>query len=484
MTTEEMLPWTRRALALLLVAGAALFAFTSAASATQEEYDKGYEIGTDAYKYGLPLVTMNKTYKNQTSVNVPNGQGFGPVNQFNPVRQFTDPDDRSVVAPNWDTLYDIAWLNLKKQPQVIHVPKIKDRFYLFPLMSPYTENFANLGSATDNKHGDYAVVGPDEGKVKLPKGVEKIKSPYNRVWIIERTEADPYSKQDIKKVNGYQDKTTITPLNKYGKKGWEPKQRKPKDTEVNDPQMPEGLEFFNRLGKELDKFPPPAADATALEEFAKVGIGPGMEPADEGLPADTLQGLKDAVADGPDSVQADVRGEYLGSFGAHNGYLVTPTGTYGTDYSLRAVVTKVGLGAVQPSQAIYPYAQTDHSLAPLSGTKKYTVHIPAGQLPPVTKKGFWSFTVYDADGFFVQNPINRYAVNDRTDLAYNPDGSLDLYLQSSEPTDPQQAQNWLPTPANGDNLYVLWRLFGPKPDQVSSIIDGTGWKPPAIEPTP
>lgn len=483
-TTERRRPsWLGRAIAAALIAGSALLALVPAASASQADYDKGYELGIDAYKYGLPIVTMNKTYKNQTSVTVSNGRGFGPVNQFNPVRQFTDPTDRSVVAPNWDTLYNIAWLNLKKEPQVIHVPKIKDRYYVFPLLTPYTENFANLGSATNRKAGDYAVVGPDAGKVKLPKGVKKIKSPYNRVWIIERTVADYWSKQDIEEVNGYQDETTLTPLSKYGKKGWKPKPQKPKDTEVNDPPLPTGLEFYDVLGRELAKFPPPAADAAELEKLAQVGIGPGMNPAEEGLDPDTLRGLTDAVAAGPAAVQASLTSLFLGSFAAHNGYLVTPTGNYGTDYALRAAVTKIGLGAVQSSQAIYPFTVTDNAKGLLSGTKKYTIHIPAGQLPPARKKGFWSLTMYDTEGFFIPNPIGRYAINDRTDLAFNADGSLDLYLQSTEPTDPKEAQNWLPTPSNGGNFRLIWRLFGPKPDQISSILDGSGWRPPIVTKT-
>jgi hypothetical protein len=461
-----------------------LLAGASTAAATQADYDKGYELGLDAYRYGLPIVTMDKTFKNQTSVNRPNGDGFGPVNRFNPVREFTDPDDLSVVAPNWDTLYDIAWLNLKKQPQVIHVPKLDDRYYVFPLMTPYTENFANLGSVNKTKPGDYAVVGPDDRKVKLPKGVKKIKSPYDRVWIIQRTFADQGSKKDIEKINRFQDRTTVTPLDKYGKKNWKPKNAKPKDTEVNDPPLPTGMDFYTRLGKELDKFPPPAADDAELEKLAEVGIGPGMDPGDAGLDPDTLQGLEDAADDGPGTVDNDLKALYLGSFVDHNGYLVTPTGNYGTDYRLRAVVTDVGLGAVPPTESIYPLSQTDGSLAPLVGSKKYVLHIPAGQLPPVQKKGFWSLTMYDTSGYFVPNPIDRFAINDRTDLNYNQDGSLDLYVQSTEPADPAEAQNWLPSPGDGGPFRLMWRMFGPKGGAVDGILDGTGWRPPMVQTLP
>lgn len=425
---------------------------------------------------------MNKTFRHQTSVNVSGKRGFGPVNQFNRIKRFVDADDRSVVAPNYDTLYSIAWLNLKKQPQVIHVPKVKDRYFVIPLMSPYTENFKNLGSVKETKPGDYAVVGPDQGRVKLPKGVRRIKSDYTRVWIIERVYAEPESKKDLKRAHGIQKRTTITPLSKYGKKNWKPAKPKKKDTTINDPPLPEGLAYFNKLGKQLEKFPPPSADAAELAKLAQVGVGPGIKPADAGLNADTLRGLTDAVADGPASIDADVTTLYVTTAAAHNGYLVLPTGTYGTDYEFRAMVSKVGLGALVPSEAIYPLSQTDGNLAPLVGSKKYTMHIPKGELPPA--RAFWSLTLYGLDGYFVPNSIDRYAIHDRTDLHLNPDGSLDLYIQSTKPTDPKQAQNWLPSPPDGAQIRLIWRIYDPKPREVPGILDGSGWTAPAINAVP
>jgi len=128
--------------------------------------------------------------------------------------------------------------------------------------------------------------------------------------------------------------------------------------------------------------------------------------------------------------------------------------------------------------ATYPIAQTDRSLHPLTGTSSYVVHIPAGQLPPVT--GFWSLTMYDSNGFFVPNPLHRYVINDRSKLHHNPDGSIDIYIQQTKPTNPQQAQNWLPTPAGA--FHLIWRLYGLKPNALPGVIQGTGWTPAAIQP--
>ena len=96
---------------------------------------------------------------------------------------------------------------------------------------------------------------------------------------------------------------------------------------------------------------------------------------------------------------------------------------------------------------------------------------------------FWSLTLYDLAGFLVPNPIDRYVINDRTDLHYNADGSLDLYVQSTQPADPAQAQNWLPSPA-GERFRLIWRLYATKPDQIQGVLDGSGWTPPAITAVP
>lgn len=469
------------AAAALLTATLAGVGLQPATAADESAYDRGYRLGLEAYKYGLPLVTTEKTFLNQTSIDVSNGRGFGPVNQFNPVRQFIEPQDRSVVAPNLDTLYSIAWLDLSKGPQVVHIPKIKDRYFVVPLMSPYTENFANLGSVDGTPAGDYAIVGPHDANLPLPKHVTRVTSPYDRVWIIERVYADNNSAKDVAEVNKIQDEITVFPLSEYPRKNWTPPAPANPNTTVTDPGMPKGMAFYDELGDLLAEFPPPAADQPMLDELAAIGVGPGKHPStDASLDADTVAGMTAAVAAGPAAVLADAQGMYAQGFTRFNGYLVTPTGTYGTDYRLRAVVTQVGLGALRPEQSVYPLALLDRTGKPLTGATKYVVHVAAGQLPPVSATGFWSMTLYDNDGFIVANPIDRYTINNRTPLHYNADGSFDLYIQNERPTDPAQAQNWLPAPAGG--FRIIWRTYGTEPSQIPGILDGTGWKAAAIMP--
>jgi hypothetical protein len=105
------------------------------------------------------------------------------------------------------------------------------------------------------------------------------------------------------------------------------------------------------------------------------------------------------------------------------------------------------------------------------GTNRYVIRFAKDHLPPV--EAFWSITLYDSKQFFVQNPINRYAIGDRDKLKFDADGSLTLYVQQQSPGADKES-NWLPAPNGNFNLFM--RLYSPKKE----ILDGT-WKPPAIQ---
>jgi hypothetical protein len=460
------------------------------AGASAGDYEDGLVLGQKAFEYGRPLLDMERTYKTSTSVNVPNGRGAGPVNRFSHFRRLTDASDRTVVAPNHDTLYSMAWLDLSRGPQVIHVPPIKGRFYVFELLDMFTENFYNVtsnprsepgaGAYGLEQGGDFAVV-PPGFKKKLPRGVRRVASPYTRAWVIGRTYVRDAS--DVRAVRKLQNSYLITPLSRFGQP-YSPKKPRKVDSKVNQAAIPglsEGddpLELFTALGKALTRFPGPAADQPLLDEVEAIGVGPGLDPAKHpDLSAETLRGMRDAVANGDGELRTLLAQTYVAGFEAHNGYLVGRTGNYGTDYRFRALVDLIGLGAPRSDIALYPIAQTDRALAPLSGHARYVLHVPPGELPPV--KAFWSLTLYDLDAFFVPNELDRYLINDRTDLHVNGDGSIDLYVQSTRPTAAAQAMNWLPSPG-GKPFRLYWRLYGAG-RAIQGIVDGTGWTAPAVQ---
>jgi|SRR5664280_578597 hypothetical protein len=147
-------------------------------------------------------------------------------------------------------------------------------------------------------------------------------------------------------------------------------------------------------------------------------------------------------------------------------------GEPGNGMLLRAAHAQLFPGPVNtPEEAMYWWTNSDGTRHALSGEHNYIMHFPAGGLPP--NKAFWSVTMGDAQNHFVANPLNRYSVSDRTDLAQNPDGSVDVSIQKAVPAG--HASNWLPAPAG---KFILWlRVYIPG----EAILHGEYTVPPVVE---
>jgi hypothetical protein len=240
-----------------LPATAAVGAYNPNDPAQLAEYQHALKLGVQAYVYGYPLLDTDRVFRTATSINVPDGSGGGPINQFSHVRRLADPRDKTVVAPNHDTLYSMAWLDLRSQPIVAHMPVVHGRFVVFELLDPYTNNFAAIGSV-GHPPGDYAIVAPG-WHGRLPRGVKRIRSPYTRVWLIGRT----YIKDaaDTPNVVRIQNEYSLTPLDKWGTK-YRPRRPKhvvARSTKYTVPGTQPGqdpLAFFDALGDQLEQFRP------------------------------------------------------------------------------------------------------------------------------------------------------------------------------------------------------------------------------------
>ena len=393
-------------------------------------------------------------------------------------------------APNNDTPYSLAWLDLRKQPMVLHAPPIKNRFWEFELVDPWTNNFYNITSAhlkmgagdfDVTRGGDWAVVGPGF-KGKLPRGVKRVNAPYDRVWIVGRTYLR--GPNDLGNLHRIQDEYSITPLSKFGTdyKAPRPKKSVIRSTDATIPGTQPGEDparVLHRAGQGDAEVPAAGRRPPLLAQLKAVGIGPGLSPANANLTPDMLRGLSDAVTKGPDKVQAAALARYAEDADKHNGYLVMDLGGWGTDYTARAIGDRLGIGGQRASIATYPVTLFDNTKAPLTGSNRYVVHIPKSSLP-IPVKAFWSLTMYDTNSFFVPNPLNRYLLNNRSHLRKNPDGSIDIYVQHDQPTDPAQVSNWLPAPASGLGFRLIWRLYD-LDHAVFGVLDGSGWQPPPVQ---
>lgn len=447
-------------------------AVSQAPSLTEAE---AYRIGIEAYHYFYPLISMEVTRRVVTNVPADVRSGMGPMNQFHHMREFPPADFREVVRPNFDTLYSSAWLDLTAEPMIVTAAPTHSRYYLLPMLDMWSNVFAVPGTRTSgNGAGVWAVV-PPGWSGPIPAGAERIESPTRYVWIIGRIQTN--GPADYEAVHRVQNGLAITPLSQWSQRS-QPRSFSPDPSvDMKTPPLVQvntmpAARFFT-MGAELMRLhPPQPTDWSILARMARIGIKPGEFDFAKAPPA-VRAGLQRAAADGLRQMQ-----EKLPSLARiTNGWQMnTDTmGVYGNFYLKRAIVAMVGLGANQPEDAIYPMCVADADGSPLTGDARYVLRFTKEQLPPVD--AFWSITMYDADGFQVANPLNRFAIGDRDALKFNPDGSLDLYIQHENPG-PDKESNWLPSPESG-RLGVTMRLYAPRPE----AIDGR-WNPPTVRRLP
>ena len=444
---------------------AACFCATATAGSPAVTPEQATELGRQAYRYGLPLLEFMRVRKEQTSVACPDGKGSAPVNSFSNAKRFPDPADDTVVAPNTDTLYSIAHLDLSHGPIVLSHPGMGKRYFSFQLLDPYTNVIDFIGSrTTGSKAGRFAISWTGE-PAKAKPGMPVIKSKYRRVWVIGRTLATDRADQ----------RAAYSSMKRYGlaRLGHEPK-RFPKDCDPGTPgEFPTptgGKEFIGKLNRLLAANPPPKRDDPLLDELAPLGVGPGLSPEDAGLAPDVLDALYDGVSAEAASFPTATRIDALQKSIAAGGWLLPASniGDYGTDYDFRAQIATIGLGANTPDEAIYPTGLTDSTGGLLNGANDYRITFPPGEQPPA--KYFWSLTVYDSNGYLTPNPIDRYSLGpSHPPLIEKPDGSVVIVLSGEEPT--EDDVNWLPTPDAGFRLNL--RLYGP-----SKAAQNGHWAPP------
>jgi hypothetical protein len=444
-------------------------------SVSQPGAEQAVSDAIDAYIYGYPLVTVDMTRKFFTNYATVRGSR-GPMGQLINLRTYPAVDDHAVTAPNADTLYTTAFIDVSKEPWVFSIPDMGDRYYLMPMLDGWTNVFQVPGKrTTGGKAQAYAITGPGWSGA-LPTGVTEYKSPTGIVWLIGRVYCTG-TPDDYAKVHALQDKFSLVPLSFYGKPYTPPPGEVDNaldmKTAVRDQVDAIGVnEYFTYLARLMKTNPPTAADAPMVATMAKIGIVPGQD-----FDASKLGAFdKEAIKAVPKLAQVKIMEYFKKAAVPVNGwtYLTTDVGVYGMNYIQRALVTAIGLGANRPQDAIYPTSEKDADGHDYDGNKTYVMHFDKGQFPPVN--GFWSLTMYDDKFFFVPNSLNRYTLSQRNKFVTNADGSVDLYLQADSPGKAKEA-NWLPAPKA--KFIPMLRLYWPK-ETPPSIIDGT-WKPPAIK---
>ena len=477
----------------------------------------------DAYIYGYPLITFDMARKQQTNV-AKSYEQHAPMNQMIKMRTYLPIDNHCCAAPNADTLYTIAWLDVYKEPLILTIPEIKDRYYIVPLLDGFSEVIKVVSSINDGAESQtLAITGPGWSGT-LPEGVTQVESSTAMVWMLGRIYSTG-TDEDYAAVHALQDNFAIVPLSAYGQPYTPPQGILDPDFDMKTSvrKQVHGMDiytYFNYLAQLLKTNPPTPEDAAMVEKLAEIGLVPGQDfdasklgplnkQAIESVPAKALEkkGIEGQeqtsphVAQGVGSIQGqNFDTSKLGALDKKaiklvpklgllemalrmkrqpttNGWMsFTPGGGhFGTADIVRGMANLLGPGWNRPQDAVYPISMKDADGNDYDGASyNYVMHFEKGGLPPVN--AFWSLTMYDKDLFFAPNSIDRYALSQRDTFVTNTDGSIDLYLQAESPGKDKEA-NWLPAPRGTFKLVI--RMYAP-PKSPPTILDGS-WTPPPVK---
>jgi hypothetical protein len=466
------------ALAAITVTAAKAVPANAQAKAEWPDIREAKAIAEEGFIYGLPIV-MNYAVMYEYSVDRNSGQFKAPFNQINNEARVFTYKDTAIITPNSDTPYSVVWSDLRAEPIVFSVPAVeKTRYYAVMLCDGNTFNYGYVGSrATGSEAGDYMVVGPD-WKGATPPGIKKVfQSSTQFSILVYRTQL--FDAADMPNVEKVQAGYKVQPLSAYLK------QPAPAAVPaINFPKANAELvkkNFFEYLDFAL-QFAPAGPEETQIRaKLARIGVGAGKTFDFKDLPLTHKIEIGLGMRDGEEKVdkylasgQKNVNGWKIGSLFGDRQF-------FSGDWLKRAAAAKGGIYGNDAVEAVYPQTRTVADGEVLDGSKhNYTLTFPAGQLPPVN--AFWSVTMYDGKTqLLIENPINRYLINSPMlpGMKKNADGSLTLYIQNKSPGADKDA-NWLPAP-NGE-IYLVMRLYWPRPDAPSILPPGNGsWQPPGIK---
>lgn len=387
---------------------------------------------------------------------------YGPPN----VGVNVGADPGGAVTPNNDTLYSLAWLDLRPEPWVVSVPAI-DRYYLLPFHDLDTTYVGYVGSrATGRGPGHYLLAGPDWDGPKPSGTAGVLRAESQLVGCVGRTQLAGTSAVQVRELAQIQQKYSLTPLHEFADTPAPPSTPAP-DWPRWDAERAQGLEFFSYLDFLLGFFPPPPAQAALRGRLAALGIaGNGtFDPAT--LDPSAREAMTLGMAEARARLQA-AEAEAVDSRG-----LFGTRAELGEDYLKRSVGVGTGMYGLPQEEAWFGGWLVDDTGAALDGAAHdYRLRFTRDTLPHA--EFFWSATLYRLpERVLVANPINRYSIGDRTPgLAYDADGGLTLYVSNTAPAGTQRAANWLPAP-DGPFTVVI-RVYGPS----HKIIDRSWTLPP------
>ena len=420
------------------------------------------KIAKEAYIFNYPLVMYYRTMYLQaidTTSTKPNCGGFGKWLNLGT----SSPKDTDIVAPNNDSPYSYAWVDLRAEPWVLTVPKIeKNRFYTSQWDDLWGFVLDNVWSQEDGNDGASVLLASPTWKGDLPKGLKRvIRGDTEFLGTLTRTQLfDPKDLANVKKI---QQEYKLQPLSSYlGKPA--PKAAPVIEWKAWKDGAEKTDEFWAYVNFLLPLSTPNPQDKPVLDKMAKIGLGTGAAKPSAEIQTAMAEGMKDALAELKKAAEGSV----------DPALFFRSRKDTNKDYFNRALGVNLGIFGNVKAVSVYFSVPKDDKGELFDGSKhNYEITFAADQIPPA--KNFWSWTMYKMpQRWLVENPINRYALGSATPgLKKGKDGSITMYFQAKSPGKDKES-NWLPAP---DGLFwIVLRTYGPG----KSILDKS-WKLPPVK---
>lgn len=378
----------------------------------------------EAFTFGFALVEMMNIC-----------DGFSAVNQLVRRSSLATADSNSVIRPNNDTLYTSACVYLGDDWVQISMPPASDRYQSVQVFDAYTETVAALGPNQIPASGtEFILTTPNVSGSPLPAGIPVIEVPTPYAFVLFRT-----------LVEGPDD--LIAADNAQGLIQLHTNASTTPDRSVPSSTGSSADTFYLNLMRRLNQNPPSLLEENLVDSFAIAGIIPSNNPNLNDVSIEQRNAWETAYTEGLVQLDNTPIGTRIGSWRFVNPRVANP----GTDYLLRAIVAKHGIFPQPYDEAIYASTRGD-------GAMNLVLHLPPNW-QPVSNGGFWSLTLYNQQGFLVDNAINRYSIGNRTPgLNFENDDSLRLFVQCTDPGGDRSA-NWLPAPCGP--YSVTMRMYLP-----------------------